>query len=90
MTIGSPPKPYSNYYGPCSNFTIVASKVSGDQSSYLVLLTRYSLILGALTVVIRVPLKGSLKGLHKGSIVRAYDIGAVIIRIGSGGPLTIL
>ena len=35
----------------------------------------------------RVPLKGSLKGFYKGSIIGFYNIGALVIRIGFWGPL---
>ena len=42
---------------------------------------------GALIIRIRVPLKGSLTGYYKGSIVEFYNIGAFIIRIGFRGPV---
>ena len=35
----------------------------------------------------RVPLKGSFKGVYKGSIVRFYNAGASIVLIGFWGPL---
>ena len=42
---------------------------------------------GALILGIRIPLKGSLKGVFRGSKVGLDDIGALVIRIGFWGPL---
>ena len=45
-----------------------------------------SLNVGALIIRIGFPLKGSFNGVYKGSVVGFFSIGALIIRIGCGGP----
>ena len=43
--------------------------------------------IGALTIRIRLPLKGSFKGVYTGSVAGFYNIRTLIIRIGFWGTI---